>query len=93
MTSAAYVANSCLLSLSSCGSTVTFYLTLASKTYFGTLSAGMTVDCMICGGPATAALLPGFGDVEDSKPLPRQIRIVRAEGRLGDEDADGPLGP
>ena len=52
----------------------------------------MTVDCMMCGGPAAAALLPGFGDVGDSKLLPRQIRtVVRAEYRLGNEDADGPL--
>ena len=47
----------------------------------------------MCGGLVAAALLPGFGDVEDSKPLPRQIRTVRAEDRLGDEDADGPWDP
>ena len=37
---------------------------------------------MMCGGPAAAALLPGFIDVEDSKPLPHQIRTVRSEERL-----------
>ena len=47
----------------------------------------------MCGGLAAADLLLGFGDVEKYKPLPRQIRTVRAEDRLGDEDADGPLGP
>ena len=60
---------------------------------YSALSGRMTVDCRMCGGPAAEALLPGVGDIEDSKPLPRQIRTVRAEDRLGDEDADGPLDP
>ena len=36
---------------------------------------------MMCGGSA-AALLSGFVNVNDCKPLPRQIRTVRAEDRL-----------
>ena len=47
----------------------------------------------MCGGPTAAAFPPRFGDVEDSKPLPRQVRAVRAADGLGDEDADGRLEP
>lgn len=35
--------------------------------------------------PAAAALCPGFDDVEDSKPLLRRVRLMRAEDRLCDD--------
>ena len=57
------------------------------------MSGGVTVDRMMCGGPAATGFLPRFGGVEDSKPLPRQIQTVRAQYRLGDEGACGPLDP
>ena len=61
---------------------------------YSPLIGRITVDCMMCGGPAAAtALLPGFGGVEESKSFPRQVRAVGAEDGSGDEYADGPLEP
>ena len=53
----------------------------------------VTVDCIMCGAPAIVSLLPGFGHVGECRPLPRQVRAVRAGDGFADEDTDGPLEP
>ena len=61
--------------------------------YRGALSARVTVDWRMCGAPAIVSLLPGFGHVDERRPLPRQVRAVRAGDGFADEDTDGPLEP
>ena len=41
----------------------------------------------------SVSLLPGFGDVDECRPLPRQVQAVRAGDGFADEDADGPWEP
>ena len=38
----------------------------------------------MCGDPAIVSLLPGFCNVKESRPLPRQVRAVRVEDGLHD---------
>ena len=47
----------------------------------------------MCGAPAIVSLLPGFGHVGECRPLPRQVRAVRAGDGFADEDADALLEP
>ena len=62
--------------------------------YRAALFGCVTVDCMMmCGAPAIVSLLPGFGHVDECRPLPHQVRAVRAGDGFADEDADGPLEP
>ena len=42
----------------------------------------------MCGAPAI-----GFGHVDERRPLPRQVRAVRAGDCFADEDANGRLVP
>ena len=48
---------------------------------------------MMCGDPAIVSLLPGFCNVVESRPLPRQVRAVRVEDSLHDDNDDGSLEP
>lgn len=56
-------------------------------------SGCVTIDCMMCGTPAAVSLLPAFGNVDESRQLPRQLRAVRAEDGVNIGDDDGPLEP
>ena len=70
---------------------IMFCTTVASITYSGSLryrtalSGRVTVDWRMCGAPAIVSLLPGFGHVDERRPLPRQIRAVRAGAGFADE--------
>ena len=46
----------------------------------------------MCGAPAIVSLLPGFGHVDERRPLPRQVRAVRGGDGFADEEY-GPLEP
>ena len=48
---------------------------------------------MMCGDPTIVSLLPGLCNVEESRPLPRQVRSVRVEDCLHDDNDDSPLEP
>ena len=57
-------------------------------------SGRVAIDCVMCGAPATVPLLPTFhhvSHVSDDRPIPRQVRAVRAEDGAGGDDVDGPL--
>ena len=56
-------------------------------------SGRLAIDCIMCGAPATVSLLPMFHHDSDDRPLPRQVRAVRAEDGAGGEDVDGPVEP
>ena len=47
----------------------------------------------MCGAPAIVSLLLGFRHVDESRPLPRQLRAVNAGDGFADEDTDGSLEP
>ena len=54
------------------------------------LSVCVSVSVSVC---VSVCLLPGFGHVDECRPLPRQVQAVRVGDDFADEDADGPLEP
>ena len=54
------------------------------------LSVCVSVSVSVC---VSVCLLPGFGHVDECRPLPRQVQDVRPGDGFADEDADGPLEP
>ena len=54
----------------------------------------VSVCVSVCVSPCVfACLLPGFGHVDECRPLPRKVQAACAGDGLTDEDADGPLEP